>query len=295
MVVDGLQNMLVIRAHALNVVKWVIGRGNVQITLFYLLNVVTTTLKVLSLIAFNESILLILQDYPFLETIMVHRATPLETSDTIIPRRQLESIGDHPRLETIGSIRRLQLSIVKSTDGSLFRNETGLRLSHQPILLEGDIHLLLIIHTGGMRIRLLPLPFTIDMTEGLMNDIHHHMLQCPDRDPEPPLGCEKTSRDYLLVNTLNIGDDLLLLLDMLLSIPVSALNHQPKDTDVDPKALLPGLMIVIRVMATLPVVLAMLSPLRPTVLDGIMLLHATVENPLNLSIAIGDLDKRYIF
>lgn len=65
--------------------------------------------------------------------------------------------------------------------------------------------------------------------------------------------------------------------------------------DVDPKALLPGLMIVIRVMATLPVVLAMLSPLRPTVLDGIMLLHATVENPLNLSIAIGDLDKRYIF
>lgn len=27
MVVDGLQNMLVIRAHALNVVKWVIGRG----------------------------------------------------------------------------------------------------------------------------------------------------------------------------------------------------------------------------------------------------------------------------
>ena len=27
MVVDGLRNTLVIRAHALNVVKWVIGRG----------------------------------------------------------------------------------------------------------------------------------------------------------------------------------------------------------------------------------------------------------------------------
>jgi len=27
MVVDGLQNMLVILAHALNVVKWVIGQG----------------------------------------------------------------------------------------------------------------------------------------------------------------------------------------------------------------------------------------------------------------------------
>jgi hypothetical protein len=155
-------------------------------------------LKVLSLIAFNEIILFILQDYPFLETIMGHPATPLETSDTIIPRRQLESIGDHPRLETIGSIRHLQLSIVKSTDGSLFTSETGLRLPYQPILLEGDIPLLPIIHTGGTQIRHLPLPFTIDMTEGLMNDIHHHMLQCPDRDPGPPLGCEKTSRDYLL-------------------------------------------------------------------------------------------------
>lgn len=252
-------------------------------------------MKVLSLIAFNENILFILQDYPFLETIMVRPATPLETSDTITPRRQLESIGDHPRLETIGSIRHLQPSIVKSTDGSLFTNETGLRLPHQPILLAGDIPLLLIIHTGGTQIRHLPLPFTIDMTEGLMNDIHHHMLQCLDRDHGPLLGCEKTLRDYPLGITLNIGDDLLLLLDMLLSIPVSALNHQPKDIDVDPKALLPGLMIVIRAMATLPVVLAMLSPLRPTVLDGIMFLPATDESPLNLSIAIGDLDKGYIF
>jgi hypothetical protein len=65
--------------------------------------------------------------------------------------------------------------------------------------------------------------------------------------------------------------------------------------DVDPKALLPGLMTVIRAMATLPVVLAMLSPLRLTVLDGIMFLPATVENPLNLSIAIGDLDKDIVF
>ena len=54
-------------------------------------------------------------------------------------------------------------------------------------------------------------------------------------------------------------------------------------------------MTVIRATATLPVVLAMLSPLHPTVLDGITLLPATVESPLNLSIAIGDLDKRYFF
>ncbi|EDR11992.1 uncharacterized protein LACBIDRAFT_324319 [Laccaria bicolor S238N-H82] len=42
---------------------------------------------------------------PFLATIMVHPATHLETFDPINSRRQLESTGDHPHLETIGSIQ----------------------------------------------------------------------------------------------------------------------------------------------------------------------------------------------
>ena len=46
---------------------------------------------------------------------------PLETFDPINPRRQLESIGDHPRLETIGSIQHFQAVMPSAIGGDLIK------------------------------------------------------------------------------------------------------------------------------------------------------------------------------